>query len=257
MMTSSDHMTFGQIASHWVLEPETFPLKLRRPLTANSGANAVIEAEAAILNELVAAIQNREFDQMALSISGFWHHAGQQTTNIDGVPLADRQGRVEPGYVPFGRNDLPEPHHGVSFVDYVKAVAKDRDKVSEEHRGSEYPLLSSLAEIRIGRDDFAKWCKDRRWVLPRFWFCDGVAVSGDGRKDKQEKRSVGRPPGIGSYDDEALIDEMHRLIASGDASSELDAANQVAEIATGGGTWGSKVDRLRKKYPKKYPPNPP
>jgi hypothetical protein len=48
--------------------------------------------------------------------------------------------------------------------------------------------------------------------------------------------------------DASLIDEMHKLIAAGTATSPFDAARQVAERAEGGGTLESKVKRLVGRY---------
>ena len=68
----------------------------------------------------------------------------------------------------------------------------------------------------------------------------------------QQKRK-GRPLGSGSLAklDEPLLNEMHRKITAGEATSIHAAARAVADKANGGGTYDSKVRRLEKRYIKK------
>ena len=60
----------------------------------------------------------------------------------------------------------------------------------------------------------------------------------------------GRPRGSGSLavEDEPLVNEMCELIDEEKARSPHDAARQVAERASGGGTLDSKIRRLERRY---------
>jgi hypothetical protein len=69
----------------------------------------------------------------------------------------------------------------------------------------------------------------------------------------QPKDRSSRQPGTGTYADEPLLEEMHRLIQSCDAKSPNDAARQLAHAAKGSSEESSRQTRLAKKYRKKYP----
>jgi hypothetical protein len=76
------------------------------------------------------------------------------------------------------------------------------------------------------------------------WYLRQVPGSGPSRP--------GRRPGDGAYADEALLDEMHRLIERREASSVTVAARGVAHRAKGNSSEAIVI-RLRRKYYKRYP----
>jgi hypothetical protein len=69
----------------------------------------------------------------------------------------------------------------------------------------------------------------------------------------KKKRKSGRPKGI-SYEnaDRPLVDKMHTLIVSGNASSATEAAGVVCDKAKGAGTHNSKVRRVVNRYNATY-----
>jgi hypothetical protein len=69
---------------------------------------------------------------------------------------------------------------------------------------------------------------------------------------EKRTRRPGRKPGDGAFNDDALLEEMHSLILEGKAKSPADAARKVADHAQGQ-SQEAKIDRLRKKYHRRYP----
>jgi hypothetical protein len=73
------------------------------------------------------------------------------------------------------------------------------------------------------------------------------------------RRAVMAPPKPASSlslvaPDDILVEKMHAMILSGEATSAIDAARKLVREADGDGTDESKVDRVRRRYSTKYGP---
>jgi hypothetical protein len=69
----------------------------------------------------------------------------------------------------------------------------------------------------------------------------------------KKKKTRTKNKGDGEFDDDELLVEMNKLIREKTCSSVRDAARSVVHRAKGAGTETSKVDRLRGKYPERFP----
>ncbi len=103
------------------------------------------------------------------------------------------------------------------------------------------------------RPEFAEWARIRGLSQPQF--IDGQSgTTQDGSVTRPSKRRVrrggGRKKGSGSWavQDQPLIEEMNRLIKSGEVKSAWAAATRVTERARGEGTSESKTKRLHRRY---------
>ena len=114
---------------------------------------------------------------------------------------------------------------------------------------------------RIGAEDIEVDDRMRRALSQMADTPDG-AVKEEPQPDVSKAKAVrpsrrGRKKGSGGYDSEdaPLVEEMHRLIGSGEASGTQDAALAVADRAPGKRRITSTVKRLVRKYAVKYPPD--
>lgn len=82
-----------------------------------------------------------------------------------------------------------------------------------------------------------------------------AAPHGSKLPDLPQRRSVGRPPGSGSYEleDLKLVEEMRADLLSGAYTSLTAAARARVSRAAGGGTEASKIRRLITRFDERYP----
>ena len=149
-----------------------------------------------------------------------------------------------------------------------QAVSKMVEMVAD---GKLEPIWTETPGLRINEsqeDFFTEWRVQteetmlerlRGWVtlggcpFDKLYFSRSEVLRLWPEKSSEEavkRPSRGRSPGDGSFDsqDQALLEEMSELIASGEATSASGAATMVAGRAHGGGTIESKAKRLAGKY---------
>lgn len=146
---------------------------------------------------------------------------------------ADRgYGLVLPGYGFDGLSSYQIPRQA-----YRRGFGYGETELDVLHFPDAEPSFDAQALVFLSSDS-----------LPEFCAAKGVRKQGKG----------GRPRGSGYHEqDEGYVERMRSLITSSEARSIADAARQAAaenpDGPAGGGTYQSKLRRLRERYRARYP----